>query len=435
MGNTSNKILFLQGPYSRFFRDLGKTLEGMGNHCEYITFNPGDSFLCRGMNRTSWRELLMDDKDPEGDFQLKDNYYSARVRFQEKRDLNEDEVRFFRSYYNGLRHYIREHGIDMIVMHNDTRWQHSYGIEAARAEGVPYYVFELGLFRPNTITMDSRGVNFTNSVPRDRAFFENPEIRSVVYSGEVESDISELKRNLLVGCYLLGHFWGRLFKLNAPDNKVLRLRDYMGRFRKTYMGRKKSSELNIPGEYIFVPFQVINDSQSLLYSPYEDMYEFAEDMIQGVKRYNAGHGAEMKVVFKEHPMDRGAVDYGALREKYKNNSGVIILEDGNIHELIKNSAAVVTVNSTAGLDGLRNGKRVACMGQAFYAVEGIAVQGEKGSVDAALDTLFAEPFNGTLVENFLSWLKNVYQVEGNEYYYNEKQLMSIGAKMVKRLSE
>ena len=437
ISDRKKKILFLQGPYSFFFRDLGRMLRGHGCESVYAVFNPGDSFLASGMKKIPWKALLSEEAEFARGFRFRDNYLTARKARIEKAAVTKKENALFRAYYAGVKKFLAEEGISLILMQNDTRWQHAYAIEAAEDAGVPCFVFELGLFRPNTITMDPRGVNFNNSVPRDLKACTLTEAKKIVYSEHTDSRISEAGRNLILAFYLLCHFLGSIAGVNAPENKKIRVRDYIKRFAVSYLGgRKKPDTAAVRGNYLFAPFQVMNDSQSLLYSPYEDMTEFAEDVIRGVREYNAiDPDAALKAVFKEHPMDRGVTDFSALREKYRGDEGVLILGNGNIDDLIRDSAAVITINSTVGLDALKQGKRVICMGKAFYAVEGIAFSGQKGSVcDALRASMRSEP-DAELIGRYMSYLKNVYQVEGNEYFYNEKQLGEIAGRIIRRLRE
>ena len=431
------KALFLQGPYSFFFRDLGRLLQEKGFSVTGITFHPGDSYLMRGLPRTGWR-TLMKKFATEGDAPELETYYSARIKKLEKRPLSKKELDFFKAYYRAMKAYLEEERVGILLCHNDTRWQHAYALEAARRLHIPAFVFELGLFRPNTITMDPKGVNASNSVPRDTSFYRSFSTERRVNSEQTDSPVSTKKRNLIIALFLLFFKAGKISGLNAPENKVMRLRDYIRRFKAAYGKRRhEPAPATLPRRFFFIPFQVVNDSQTLLYSPYRDMETMAEDVIRAVKEFNKKRPPEERAaaVFKEHPMDRGAVSYEQLREKYRDDQEAVILAEGDINDLIDRSLGVVTINSTVGLDAISLGKKVMCIGQAFYAIGGIAFQGSPETLADDLEAFENFTPDRDAVRGFLHFLKDEYSMEGNEYHYNRKQLELIARRVVSSVKE
>ncbi|HPJ71032.1 MAG TPA: hypothetical protein PLF44_09160, partial [Candidatus Mcinerneyibacteriales bacterium] len=222
---TEKKVLFLQGPYSYFFRDLGRLLQEQGCPVIALTFHPGDCYLMRGLPQMGWRKLLKR-YTSEGNATELETYYSARVKKLEERPLTTKEKEFFNTYYKAIKGFLEKEGIGILLCHNDTRWQHAYALEAARQLQLPAFVFELGLFRPNTITMDPKGVNASNSVPRESSFYRGFSTERRVKSDRTDSGISTKKRNLIIAFFLLLYKAGKIFGLNAPENKIMRLRDY-----------------------------------------------------------------------------------------------------------------------------------------------------------------------------------------------------------------
>ena len=425
MNNPS--VLICQGPYSFFLRDIGLLLEKEGRGVQALTFHPGDAYLMKGLCQLNWRSL-MKQYGESGKAPVLETYYSARVEKIEKRALTQKEKEFFKAYFLAVRDYLQKENIRMLLLHNDTRWQHAYAIEAARQLNIPYFVFELGLFRPNTITMDSRGVNARNSVPREPSFYAQFQTKRVVHADQISSSISLKKRNAVIARFLLHYRLGKFLGLNAPENKVMRLKDYFRRFWKAYVKKDKRKEPAVwPERFLFVPFQVVNDSQTLLYSPYREMKTMAKDIINAVKTINKTkpETERLAVVFKEHPMDRGAVSYDDLRVQYSEDPEVIILSDGDLNELIAQSLGVVTLNSTVGLDAVKQGKRVLCIGEAFYAIDGIALRGSVSSLEEDIRKLCVFEPDKDLVTRFLHYLKDEYSMEGNEYQYDIVQLKTI----------
>ena len=429
---TEKKILLLQGPYSFFFRDLGHLLQEKGCSVRALTFHPGDSYLMQGLPRLGWRKLMTRYRSGQDAPEL-ETYYSARITKLEERPLTQNEKEFFTTYYKAVKGFLEKEGIGILLCHNDTRWQHAYALEAARRLQLPAFVFELGLFRPNTITMDPEGVNAANSVPRTSSFYRGFSTEKKVNDEQTDSPISTKKRNLIIAFFLLFYKAGKILGLNAPENKVIRLRDYAARFKASYGKRRRdSAPVTLPRRFFFIPFQVVNDSQTLLYSPYRDMDTMAEDVIRAVKAFNKRRAPEERVaaVFKEHPMDRGAVSYETLREKYRDDEEVCILSEGDINDLIDRSRGVVTINSTVGLDAISRGQKVMCMGRAFYAIDGIALQSSPQTLAEDLEAFEAFTPDRDVVRGFLHFLKDEYSVEGNEYHYNRGQLDNIARRII-----
>ena len=132
-------------------------------------------------------------------------------------------------------------------------------------------------------------------------------------------------------------------------------------------------------------------------------------------------------------MDRGAVSYDRLREKYRENDDITILAEGDIRDLIDKSLGVVTINSTVGLDAIARGQKVMCIGRAFYAIGGIALQGGPETLAEDIEEFAGFIPDRNAVQGFLHYLKDEYSMEGNEYYYNREQLEKIARRILDAL--
>ncbi len=82
--------------------------------------------------------------------------------------------------------------------------------------------------------------------------------------------------------------------------------------------------------------------------------------------------------------------------------------------LIENAAAVIVVNSTVGLEALLHGKKVIVLGQAFYALEGIARQaGSRDQLAALVRSIDGWQVDRGLIERFLAYLQYEYAIPGS----------------------
>jgi len=434
-------VLFLQSPYSFLFRDIGLELKNKNINSYALTFNLGDKYIYKGIKQFDIHKMInkelpikIDEKKMNKIISI-ENYYSKKKEKILNEELTEDEKKYFYAYTEILKKIIKKKDINMILMQNDTRWQHALAIYIANKLNIDYLVFELGLFRPNTITIDSKGVNYNNSIPREKGYYENINIKEKFDYTKVDSEISEFKRNLIVSKYMFYYKLGEILGKNSIENKKIRLVDYFNRFFKTYIKKSKRNEKKIaelPKNYIFVPFQVVNDSQTLVHSDFNNMKEFAETVIKGVNNYNNKiKDKKISLVFKEHPMDVGKVKYDEFYDKYSDNQNIIFLKSGNTKKLIKNSKLIITINSTVGIEALEMHKKVICLGKAFYSIDGIAQKSNDENLATDIEDILSKELNENLINNFIDYLKYNYQYQGNEYYYNNKQVKRISKMILK----
>jgi hypothetical protein len=79
-------------------------------------------------------------------------------------------------------------------------------------------------------------------------------------------------------------------------------------------------------------------------------------------------------------------------------------------------------------------KKVICLGRAFYAIEDIAKKSNQVTLANDIEESLSKEIDTDLIDNFLDYLKYEYQVEGNEYYYNEKQVKKITDMILEKIS-
>lgn len=223
------------------------------------------------------------------------------------------------------------------------------------------FFVENGLL-PNTTTIDARGVNYHNSVPRDAAFYrayaEGKDI-------EVESNVALIPRKPRV---------------------------------------TGQEAVSLPEHFIFIPFQDDRDTQVRLFSPWvrgmRDLFALGE---------RVARETGICVVFKEHPSSRES--YADLHERTHDH---LRFANGNpTQELIEKSLFVVTLNSTVGLESLLLGKPLLTLGQAFFNIEGVVMHAD--SSDEAIEAVrcFPDwPLDEPLRLSFLHFLRHEYCVPG-----------------------
>ncbi|MCQ4281324.1 capsular biosynthesis protein [Pseudomonas stutzeri] len=284
---------------------------------------------------------------------MKGRYHGALYRFLLKLELLVVALRFHR--------LLGKERPDAVAMWNGS---HRYcALLASMCDaGVLRLYFENGLL-PGTTTLDSQGVNYRNSVPRDPEFYRS-------YAKRYPDRLHGAKSVSLV-----------------PRE-----------------AKQQSHYVELPESYIFIPFQDDWDTQIRLFSPWirnmRELFAFAELVAQS---------SGTVVVLKEHPSSR--VKYPDLA---KSASDRVFFANGNsTQELIEKAECIITVNSTVGLESILLAKPVLVLGEAFYAIEGVAASA-RSAVEAVslLKKLPAWALSEELQRAFISYLQEEYCVSG-----------------------
>ncbi len=261
--------------------------------------------------------------------------------------------------------YLQQNPSEIVAIWNGNKLRQAIVVQAAKCLGRKCAYFENGLL-PNTTTLDFKGVNAFNSLPRHREFY---------------SDL-QFDENIKLPSQLVAR---------APEG-----------------AKTNHSKLaDLPESFIFVPFQVNTDSQITIHSPWIRNMEHLFEVIAAVQKQLRDSGVTF--VFKEHPSS--GQDYQHLHQRVKNEKHLMFANEVNTQELIEKSAAVITINSTVGLEALLLGKKVVVIGDAFYGIEGLArnAETEKDLVDVLNDINQWQP-DEKLRGNFLRYIKEEYAV-------------------------
>jgi capsular polysaccharide export protein len=170
-----------------------------------------------------------------------------------------------------------------------------------------------------------------------------------------------------------------------------------------------SESITLPAQFVFLPLQVHDDSQILLYSPhFRDMPSVIRFCVAGVAAYNQRNGTQLALVVKEHPSDHGRIDYSDV---YRAFPDVVFTKLTSTQELIEKCAAVITVNSTVGIEAMLRLKQVVTLGEAFYAVPGLVRPcGANDDLGATLQQSIETPVDRDLTARFLYFLRHDYLV-------------------------
>ncbi|GAW85925.1 hypothetical protein bplSymb_SCF01405P005 [Bathymodiolus platifrons methanotrophic gill symbiont] len=272
------------------------------------------------------------------------------------------------TYITYLRYYkIFDKNFSKVLIWNGGKFRQLIAIEIAKLLNKQVVYFENGLL-PNTQVLDLKGINFSNSVPRNKEFYQT-------YTSDIE----------------------------LPSQLVPRVSKHTEKFNK--------QEDKLPKEFIFVPFQVDYDTQIITESKFIKNMRALFDVIVELSKETNFH-----FILKEHPSS--GINYPDLHKRVKEFNNITFANSYPTQELIEKSLAVVCINSTVGVESLLLKKKVILLGNAFYKIEGISYG---ASNIEELKTLFSNfetlEFNEDLVDKFLKYLYNDYLVKTDENLY------------------
>ncbi|CAA0125234.1 Uncharacterised protein [BD1-7 clade bacterium] len=274
--------------------------------------------------------------------------------------------------------YLQQKRPELAVVWNGLKFRQAIFVGAARSLGIKCCFMENGLL-PDTTVCDEKGINAGNSLPRDAGFYRSQE------------------------------------GLPAFTSKSLNVR--------AQVTDKISSESALPERYIFVPFQVDSDSQIVSYSPWiKNMAQLSQAVVDALPS-----GSPYKIVFKEHPSSY--VDYDYLHTEIDGNTAMFA-NGVTTQTLIENADAVITINSTVGIEALSYGKKVIVLGEACYAIpEVVLCASNQAELVNAIACVGGANFDSELREHFLAYLQTQYHVQGDWRKPDEAHFESLATRL------
>lgn len=278
-------------------------------------------------------------------------------------------------------YYLKTVSPDLVVVWNGLKYRQSIFLIAAKNLKVKACFMENGLL-PSTTVCDFQGVNAGNSLPRLASFYKELGL----YSGFSQRDLVVRK---------------------ACKQRIL-------------------SEKDLPERYIFVPFQVDSDSQIIKYSPWiKNMRQLVECSVEAAK-------GNVTLVFKEHPSS--PVNYDYLHDALDSNVAVFA-NHMSTQALIEGAEAVITINSTIGIESLGYAKKVIVLGQAFYAIDGLVkVAKNVDQLEDMINSIGEFVVDDALRLSFLSYLQTEYLIDGDWREPTEEHLKSVVSRIMSGLS-
>jgi capsular polysaccharide export protein len=270
-----------------------------------------------------------------------------------------------RLQYNGARALFEANRDAVAVAWNGLNGTRRVYMDGARDAGARTLYFELCPF-PGRVTVDPCGVNFQNGLPRDGAFYLD---------------------------------W-------AKDNGAESWRTVRETIRartRAIPREETAGDRPLTEPFVFVPLQVPGDSQLRLFGgAFRTVEAVIEAMAEAAKRLPDGWHLRLK----EHPTS--PVAFGDLIDRLKHPK--LVLDNAtDTFAQVAASRAVVTVNSSVGLEAMFYEKPVVALGQCFWAIPGIAGYcPTPEALSSALSDPGALSFDPATRAAFLSFLADTY---------------------------
>lgn len=306
----------------------------------------------------------------------------ARAKKQPKNPVSRAlKLAFLKGRYNWARRYFSQQPDTLAVCWQGLTGTRRAFMEAARDAGAARLFAELAPL-PNRKTLDPNGVNAEGSVPQDRGFYDG---------------------------------------IDADPALLVQLRDGFSarQSRRSDVGQSEGAPTD--GPYIFVPLQVPDDSQMLLFAGWVGSMEgFINALTVAAKDLPTGWHLRLK----EHPSSKiklteqitAAIRAGARMELDNTTDSFAQL---------RGSRGVLTCNSSMGLQAMFFDVPVITTGRCFYAIKGLT--SHAGDASSLRDVLSRAPkltFDAAFRARFLTWLAKDYYIAETETGFDQTAITS-----------
>ncbi|SFK47481.1 capsular polysaccharide export protein [Pseudovibrio ascidiaceicola] len=343
-----------------------------------------------------------------------------------------------KNWQSRLERLIDENGITDILYYADRRPYHRIAHDVAMQRGINTFAYEFGYMRPDWITLERGGMGVYSHFPNDPAKIKQsaanlPELKPT--SHFPHAFLQEATNEVI--CNLIPIFFPYLFPFYQRDRYYHPLRDYFSYIprlmRQKRLGQEADEAVNTliqeQAEYFVVPMQMQGDYQIRHHSHYKHLSGFIRELYS---TFSQSASAESKLVFKLHPFDNNVENWPKVIREIAAEFGclerTIIIDGGNLNQLLRHSRGCVLVNSTVGMEALKSGVPVKAMGIAVYDIAGLTDQ-------RSLDDFWREPAlpDADLYHDLEKLMGHTIQVHGS--FFNSEGRKIAAQEFVKRILE
>ncbi|MEM1385495.1 MAG: capsular biosynthesis protein [Pseudomonadota bacterium] len=393
-------VLFLQGPPSAFWTELGDACAAAGRRVRKVHFSLGDRLFWHRGGSVSYRGRLS-------------------------------------RWEAWLTAHIAREGVSDIVYYADRFPYHAIAERVAVRLGIRAWTTEFGYLRPDWLTFEPLAMGKRSRFPKDpkaiRALAEgvpDPDTEPLFAHSFWRETTSEVAWNLL-------NLAGRpIYPLYVSEKYYPPLLDYASwLMRLTRQGREERAaracvEQRVGGDapFMVVALQLQSDYQIRVATDYGHIEAMLDEILGAFARCAP---ADLRLVVKQHPLDNGWENWpkrtARLAARHGVDDRVEVIQGGNLRLLTGASAGMITANSTAAVEALRQHRPVIALGAAIYDLPGLTHQ-------SGLETFFSAPQapEPEVTEAFLRAVSAHLQVRGS--FYNAAGRRAATAEIARRIN-
>ncbi len=400
-GAEPKRLLFLQGPPSRFWPELAGAFEAAGHRSFHINLCGGDWLYWRRRGATAYRGRFAG----------------------------------WRAY---LDRYVERHGITHILYYADRLPYHRVAAEVAAARGLRAVAIEFGYLRPDWLTLERGGMGKSSHFPNDPATIRriaagapDPDL-SIRYPHDFATEaFNEVRFNLSM---VFGRAFFPFYHSDKYYHPVIDYLTWLPRLARQSRNRAGAAAIvqdcaTAPWPYFMVALQLQSDYQIRANSPYGHLSEMLDEVVGSFARHAT---ADARLVVKIHPLDNGMENWprhlARIAEAHGVPDRVLVLDGGDLAAVLGRARGCVLVNSTVGLHALRAGCPTKVLGIAVFDVPGLTHQ---GPLDAFWQA--PEPVDPVLADAFVRAVATAIQIKGS--FYNPEGRAAACRAIVRRIAE
>jgi capsular polysaccharide export protein len=253
-----------------------------------------------------------------------------------------------------------------------------------RARSVRVHVVEEGYLRPGWVTFEEGGVNANSPLPRDPDWYREQATDLPPWRDSPAPPENFRRRAtedvMYTAARLAAAPWYPHYRTHRTRHPLIEYAGWIGRLAGRRRAERHAAETiatlpRISGPVFVFPLQLDGDYQ-IRNSPLGGMLPAIEHVVASFAR-NAVPDAHLLV--KLHPLDDGLVDWGRIVRRTAAQFGVaervMVIDGGAFEAVLPHARAVVTINSTVGMQALARGVPVIALGNAIYKQPGLTIPG------------------------------------------------------------
>jgi capsular polysaccharide export protein len=357
------RILLLQGPVGPFFRRLSHRLQAAGAEVHKVNFNGGDCLF----------------------------YPSQALRWR-------GPIESWPYHFAALLERLR---IDIVLLFGDCRPIHRAARDVAQQLGVQVGAFEEGYVRPNFVTFERSGT----ASPAER------EVGNTFWWAALWATLYYTASGLAYPVFRRHRHHRPLTLLEAWPWARAGWRKLVYRWTERAMLRTLTGRLS--RNFFLVPLQLSSDAQVSEHSRFTSVADFIRHVVASFAHHAP---ADVTLVIKHHPLDRGYHDYSRLIRELAHQRGLsgrlLYIHDQHLPTLFHHMRGAVVINSTVGFSAVTHGAPLKTLGVAIYDLEGLTFQESLDEFWSAAGNFRPNP---DLVQRFRTYLIHQTQINGSFY--------------------